>query len=96
MRIIAIVNNNEILLSAHKDEVANIIGLTNTYEAERKNIAFGVSTTINVSGMYGALKTERSRKTDIATQAASLRRLADSIDNINSALDAAIIESPAQ
>ena len=92
MKIVAKVNENEVLVQATKNELANIIGHGSTYDLKDRGGEFIPGACINVSPLWEALSISRARKDDIAKLAKDLRTVAGKVDTINQALASPIIE----
>lgn len=91
MKIIAAVNEGEYLIQASKDELAQILGFNGAYYLKEGN-KLAVGREIKVSPLYQALQVSRQRKTEIATLADQLRKVAGRVDSINQALAEPIVE----
>lgn len=92
MKIVATISDDRFLVEATKSELSSIAGFQYVNEAEKAGYKFPIGCQFNVSELWAALAVSRSRKTEIAAMAESLRKVAGRIDGINQALAAPIVE----
>lgn len=92
MKIIGSAGDSKFILEANEYEIANIMGFDYPREAREKKQEIAVGRDVQVSPLWKALSVSRARMKEIAELANGLRKKADQVDSINTALAEPIVE----
>lgn len=94
MKIIAQVDKNTVLLQASTDEIANLVGYSDSWAAQNKrgNRDFKVGDEIRVHEMFRRLYALEHRKGELERLAKQLRAQADLLESVEPVIAAATAE----